>query len=307
MVKRKTAGYARVSTDSEEQLTKPFMKFAMPIQKVLLKCVKVPKNLASSVLKISGYKGNPFQAEFFEPVQQQKPLPCVLMIHGGAFGMMASPHHKKLVIRYAQELGCKVLFPDYHLMPEYPYPAGKEDVLSCYRYLCEHKDKLGIDMNRIAVAGDSAGAVLAVYVAQFDWKEMSSPCGQMLVYPVADAGQKTKSMQEFTDTPMWNAKSNAKMWEWYLADTAENEKQNASPMTSSLKEKIPPTYIETAEYDCLRDEGLLYAERLKCNGADVTVHETKGTIHGYDFRLKSKITEKSISKRIAFLKRVFKI
>ena len=221
--------------------------------------------------------------------------------------MMASPHHKKLVIRYAQELGCKVLFPDYHLMPEYPYPAGKEDVLSCYRYLCEHKDKLGIDMNRIAVAGDSAGAVLAVYVAQFDWKEMSSPCGQMLVYPVADAGQKTKSMQEFTDTPMWNAKSNAKMWEWYLADTAENEKQNASPMTSSLKEKIPPTYIETAEYDCLRDEGLLYAERLKCNGADVTVHETKGTIHGYDFRLKSKITEKSISKRIAFLKRVFKI
>ena len=307
MVKRKTAGYARVSTDSEEQLTKPFMKFAMPIQKVLLKCVKVPKNLASSVLKISGYKGNPFQAEFFEPVQQQKPLPCVLMIHGGAFGMMASPHHKKLVIRYAQELGCKVLFPDYHLMPEYPYPAGKEDVLSCYRYLCEHKDKLGIDMNRIAVAGDSAGAVLAVYVAQFDWKEMSSPCGQMLVYPVTDAEQKTKSMQEFTDTPMWNAKSNAKMWEWYLADTAENEKQNASPMTSSLKEKIPPTYIETAEYDCLRDEGLLYAERLKCNGADVTVHETKGTIHGYDFRLKSKITEKSISKRIAFLKRVFKI
>ena len=287
--------------------TKPFMKFAMPIQKVLLKCVKVPKSLASSVLKISGYKGNPFQAEFFEPVQQQKPLPCVLMIHGGAFGMMASPHHKKLAIRYAQELGCKVLFPDYHLMPEYPYPAGKEDVLSCYRYLCEHKDKLGIDMNRIAVAGDSAGAVLAVYVAQFDWKEMPSPCGQMLVYPVADAGQKTKSMQEFTDTPMWNAKRNAKMWEWYLADTAENEKQNASPMTSSLKEKIPPTYIETAEYDCLRDEGLLYTERLKCNGADVTVHETKGTIHGYDFRLKSKITEKSISKRIAFLKRVFKI
>lgn len=287
--------------------SKPFMKFAMPIQKILLKCVKVPKNLTASVLEISGYKGNSFPAEFFEPTQQQNPLPCILMIHGGAFGLMASPHHKKLAIRYAQELGCKVLFPDYHLMPDYPYPAGKEDVLSCYRYLCENKEKLGIDANKIAVAGDSAGAVLAVYVAQFAWKDIPSPCGQMLVYPVTDAEQKTKSMQEFTDTPMWNAKSNAKMWEWYLADTPKDEKQNASPMSSSLKEEIPPTYIETAEYDCLRDEGLLYAEKLKQYGANVTVHETKGTIHGYDFRLKSKITEESVSKRLAFLKQVFKI
>lgn len=209
--------------------SKPFMKFAMPAQRILLKCVNVPKNLTSSVLKISGYKGDSFHAEFFEPAQQQKALPCILMIHGGAFGLMASPHHKKLAIRYAQELGCKVLFPDYHLMPDYPYPAGKEDVLSCYRYLCEHKDQLGIDINRIAVAGDSVGAVLAVYVAQFDWKDVPSPCGQMLVYPVTDAGQKTKSMQEYTDTPMWNAKSNAKMWKWYLAGTAETEKRNASP------------------------------------------------------------------------------
>lgn len=287
--------------------SKPFMRFAMPIQKILLKCVKVPRTLKSSVLEISGYKGNLFSAEFFEPAQQQKPLPCILMIHGGAFGLMASPHHKKLAIRYAQELGCKVLFPDYHLMPDYPYPAGKEDVLSCYRYLCENKDKLGIDTNRIAVAGDSAGAVLAVYVAQFAWTDVPSPCGQMLVYPVTDAGQKTKSMQEFTDTPMWNAKSNAKMWEWYLADTAEAEKQNASPMSSAIKKEIPPTYVETAEFDCLRDEGLLYAEMLKQNGANVTVNETKGTIHGYDFRLKSRITEESISKRLSFLKRVFKI
>ncbi|HIQ82531.1 MAG TPA: alpha/beta hydrolase fold domain-containing protein [Candidatus Pullichristensenella stercorigallinarum] len=78
-------------------------------------------------------------------------------------------------------------------------------------------------------------------------------------------------------------------------------------MTSQLKEEIPPAYIETAEYDCLHDEGLFYAERLKQNGADVTVYETKGTIHGYDFRLKSRITEESISKRLAFLKRIFKI
>ena len=102
---------------------------------------------------------------------------------------------------------------------------------------------------------------------------------------------------------MWNSKNNAKMWNWYLNGTSHLERQAASPMTAPLPSKIPPTYLETAEFDCLHDEGLLYAQRLKQYGGYVTLYETKDTIHGYDFCLNSPITQQSIRCRIHFLKK----
>lgn len=112
---------------------------------------------------------------------------------------------------YAQGLGCRVFFPDYHRLPRYPYPAAREDALQAYRFLCLQGEALGIRTDRIAVAGDSAGAVLATYVAGHPWGTLPAPCGQMLVYPVTDASQSTPSIRAYPDTPMWNARSNAKM------------------------------------------------------------------------------------------------
>ena len=64
--------------------------------------------------------------------------------------------------------------------------------------------------------------------------------------------------------------------------------------------------METVEFDCLRDEGILYAKRLEEEGIYVTLHETKGTIHGYDFMSKSPIVQDSLQRRIAFLRRIFR-
>ena len=65
-------------------------------------------------------------------------------------------------------------------------------------------------------------------------------------------------------------------------------------MTAQLRTPIPPAYIETAEFDCLHDEALLYAQRLRDQGAQVTVYETKATVHGYDFCWDSPITQESV-------------
>lgn len=284
--------------------SKFFFRLAGPVQRWLLHRIPLPKGLAASTLSVPGFQNQPVSCSLFAPSQAAGPLPCLLYFHGGGFGYRAAPYHKKLAMRYAKELGCKVLFPDYHLLPDFPYPAAKEDALNCYRFLCQNAAQLGIHPHRIAVGGDSAGAVLATYVAEQDWGFLPSPCGQMLVYPVLDAGQTTDSVRRYSDTPMWNSKNNAKMWNWYLAGASKEQRLAASPMTAPLVKAIPPTYLETAQFDCLHDEGLLYARRLKQQGASVTIYETQGTIHGYDFCLHSNITQQSIRHRLNFLKKI---
>lgn len=69
-------------------------------------------------------------------------------------------------------------------------------------------------------------------------------------------------------------------------------------MTAQLRTPIPPAYIETAEFDCLHDEALLYVQRLRDQGAQVTVYETKSTVHGYDFCWDSPITQESVRRRV---------
>lgn len=69
-------------------------------------------------------------------------------------------------------------------------------------------------------------------------------------------------------------------------------------MTAQLRTPIPPAYIETAEFDCLHDEALLYAQRLRDQGAQVTVYETKATVHGYGFCWDSPITRESVGRRV---------
>ena len=95
------------------------------------------------------------------------------------------------------------------------------------------------------------------------------------------------------------------MWLYYCTNLKEEDTYGASPMHSSLPRIIPDAYIETAEYDCLHDEGILYGKKLQEAGANVEMNDTVGTIHGYDFALNTKIAISNIKKRISFLKKGF--
>ena len=93
------------------------------------------------------------------------------------------------------------------------------------------------------------------------------------------------------------------MWLYYCKNLNAEETYNVSPMYSRLPQIIPDTYIETAEYDCLHDEGIIYGEKLREAGANVEINETRGTFHGYDSSLNTKIAIRNIEKRILFLKK----
>lgn len=264
----------------------------------------VPRGVAHGRITLEGHRGLDFKTERFEPEGERGELPGLLYIHGGAFSYKASAYHKKLACLYAAKARCRVFFPDYHLLPDYPYPAAYDDVLALYRYVVENAAALGIGPERIGVAGDSAGAALAALLCCRCGQEgLPQPRIQMLVYPVTDVTMQTDSMERFPDTPLWNAENNRRMWAYYCRGLSTEETFCASPLHSGLPRVIPDTYIETAEYDCLHDEGILYAEKLRKAGASVELNETRGTIHGYDCALNTKIAARNVERRVLFLQR----
>mgnify|MGYP000277701094 CR=1 FL=1 len=131
---------------------------AGPVQKLMLRCVPLLEGLTVSKESIPGFQGKPVPVELYRPAGKGGKLPCVLLFHGGGFGYRAAPYHKRLAMEYARRLGCVVAFPDYHLLPRYPYPAAREDALAAYRWLHSQREALQIDGGKIIVAGDRAGA-----------------------------------------------------------------------------------------------------------------------------------------------------
>lgn len=285
---------------------KLIIKCANVFQTVSLYFTRVPDGVSNQNITIEGYKGLKYKTEIFEPSGAKGKLPCLIYVHGGAFSYKASAYHKKLACIYAMRANCRVYFPDYHLTPEYPYPAAYEDILALYRYIMGNSERLGVDAGRIGAAGDSAGASIAALICnRYEQEGLKRPCLQMLVYPFTDITMQTESMKRFTDTPLWNAKNNRRMRSYYCGKLKTEDAYGASPMHSSLPRVIPDTYIETTEFDCLHDEGVLYGEKLREAGANVEINDTKGTIHGYDFAINSKIAARNIEKRVLFLQKGF--
>ncbi len=129
------------------------------------------------------------------------------------------------------------------------------------------------------------------------------PCAQLLTYPAVGNCGETESLRLYTDTPMCNTEDMNTYGEWYVQDESAGKLAYRSPIEAESFAGIPMTYIETAEFDCLRDGAILYAEKLRENGIPVELYNTKGTVHGYDMMLRSGIVKDLIEKRIRFLEK----
>jgi acetyl esterase/lipase len=293
-----------------ENMTLPFTPLLLPLINVYLTKsfhkIKPAEGVLETKKEISGYKNGLIELTIFSPMDIEENAPCLIYFHGGAFALKAAPYHKNLVCQYALRTPCKVIYVDYRLAPEHAFPVGVEDCYAAFEWVCKNAEMLGIDKNKIAVGGDSAGGALAAAVSLMA-RNRKAPeiCFQMLIYPVTDARQITESMKNYVDTPMWNSKLNKKMWELYLKDGIQGEREYASPMEAASLESLPDTYVEVTEFDCLRDEGINYAEALRKSGNHVELYKTTGTIHGFEIAENSEIINQCIEKRIAALKEAF--
>lgn len=253
--------------------------------------------------KIGGFEQGEIEVLVMTPKGLGEGAPCLVYYHGGGFLFPAADYHYKLAAKYAKETPCKVVFVQYRLTPKHPFPIPVED---CYAALCwtlERAEELGISKDRVAVGGDSAGGALAAAVAQMARDRLGRrPLFQLLVYPVTDRRMGSDSNRQFTDTPMWNSKLSVKMWEAYLQAPPGELLAYASPLEADSFAELPPAYVETAQFDCLHDEGVDYAEALRAAGVEVTLNETEGTIHGFDTVWKAPTTQAAVAARIAYMK-----
>lgn len=286
----------------------PFSKAIFPLANLYLSLYPVFSDDKTDVkrIKIKSYDGKSIGAILITPKNVKEKLPCLVYFHGGGFAFKASPFHYKLLREYAVKTHCAILAADYRNPPRYKFPTPLYDCFSAYRFAVENAEALSFDKNKIAVGGDSAGGNLAAAVTILAKENgVQAPLFALLVYPALDATMSTESMKTFTDTPMWNAELNKKMSEYYLPRGEFAKNPLVSPLFSNELSSFPPTYVETAEFDCLKDEGLLFAKRLKESGVEVFVNETHGTVHGFDNMTWQSITLRAIEKRTEFMKNKF--
>ncbi len=287
-------------------ISEKFLAMAVPHMKTP-KYIYKDKELDVCRHEVESYDGEKIECFLMSPKNVEGKAPCLIYIHGGGFVLPAAGYHYKNAMRYAKEVGCKVVFVNYRLAPEHPHPVFFED---CYAAMCwayDNADMLGIDTSRIGIGGDSAGSTLSVGVCMMA-KDMEHPIKfrfQMLPYPYLDARGNSESCKKYTDTPMWNSSLSDRIGPMTKVDKDDPSYVYYSPVEAESFEGLPPAYIETAEFDCLHDDGILYAEKLREAGIEVVLNETKGTMHGFDIVQKAKTTKNALAERIAFMKKRF--
>lgn len=282
----------------------PLLPFFQAMTRFLYRRQTVPTTITVRKFTCKSFDGHALPLELFSPQALVGAAPCILFLHGGAFTLPATNFHKKLMAAYALGSSARVLFVDYRLVPKYRFPYGLEDCFAAYAYMVEHAKELGIDVRKIAICGDSAGGALAAGLTHLIRdRNLPKPLFQMLIYPVLDARQLTNSMKRFTDTPIWNARQNKKMWDLYTGSRGDDA--SVSPAQATSFKGLPQAYIEVNEFDCLRDEAVAYAKDLQDAGVDTLLNQTKGTIHGFELHWKSKYTQQIIRERIAYMQHQF--
>jgi acetyl esterase len=206
--------------------------------------------------------------------------PLVLFCHGGGWVLCDLDTHDEYCRRLARMSGCAVLAVDYRRAPEAPYPAAFDDCLAALRWVAVDADALGIDADRIAVAGDSAGGNLAAAIA-IAARNAGGPAirHQLLIYPALDIAGDTASWREDGVGLLTPA---AMRWFWsQYRGVGRADDPLLCPSRVADASRLPPATVITAEYDPLRDEGEAYARRLAAAGGDVLLQRFDGMSHGF--------------------------
>ncbi|MFJ9180639.1 alpha/beta hydrolase [Streptomyces sp. NPDC102360] len=217
-----------------------------------------------------------------EPGTESAALPCLLYFHGGGFTVGSLDGVDEVCRLFSVCAGCVVVSVDYRLAPEHRFPAAVDDTRAAHGWLVENAAALGVDSDRIAVAGDSAGGGLAAALC-LDLRErgLPQPVLQVLVYPAVDNTFDRPSWTEFVDAPLLGTADA----QWFLRQYVGDEGVAPSPLLTPLQAPrlagLASAHVVTAEVDCLRDDAEAYARRLEAEGVPVRFRRCPGVFHGF--------------------------
>ena len=208
------------------------------------------------------------------------PPPAMVWFHGGGFVMGDLDSADGICRRLANRSGALIVSVDYRLAPEHPAPAAVDDAWDALVWVATHADEMGIDGDRLAVGGDSAGgnlaAVVAIRARDEGWPILRH---QLLVYPAIDLARQSSSHAENAGG-MFDPAAVTWFYDLYIGSNDPSDPR-LSPAAVTDLGGLPPAFVITAELDPLRDEGTEYADRLARAGVDVEHHHYPDMLHGF--------------------------
>ncbi|TWC22919.1 MULTISPECIES: alpha/beta hydrolase [unclassified Pseudomonas] len=223
------------------------------------------------------------RALFYWPdVASGEPLPVYLNLHGGGFVAGVPEHDDSYCRRLAHNLGCLVVNLDYVLAPEHPFPAGLRQSFEVLEWLAGQGAALGIDPQRIAVGGHSAGGNLAAGLASLArGHKRLRVVHQVIDYAALDLSQAPELKLSSLDKPLLRPGLMHFFNSCYLSDPAQARDPLVSPLLAPVEalRGLPAATLITAEYDILRAEGQAYGEKLRQAGVAVNERVFPGCDH----------------------------
>lgn len=214
---------------------------------------------------------------------QPTPSPVLLYLHGGGYTLGSLDSHDGLCRQLALACNCAVLAVAYRLAPEAPFPAALDDTQDAWAWLQANAHSHGLDANRVAVAGDSAGATLAtVLAAQRADEGATQPCAQLLFYPATDATRHSESQTLFAEGYLLETATLDWFYQHYAPQAAQREDWRCSPLYAGQALRgSAPALLYAAQFDPLLDEGLAYADTLRAQGVQVEARLCSGMTHDF--------------------------
>lgn len=242
----------------------------------------LPEGLRMEDHSAPGPPGDPdVLVRLYRPADLGQPAPTLYWIHGGGM-VLGDVGQTDIACAYlAHRLGILVASVEYRLAPEFPYPAPLEDCYAGLRWLHGEASALGVDADRIAVGGGSAGGGLSAGLALLarDRGEVAL-CFQLLISPMLDDRNAATTSLAADDPRVWNRIGNGIAWRMYLGGDDVDVAPYAAPARATDLAGLPPAYINVGDLDLFLDEGIAYAQALARAGVPVELHVYPGAFHG---------------------------
>ncbi|SDK87508.1 acetyl esterase [Glycomyces sambucus] len=267
-----TAGIVAMRAKAEKLLASPLLRFV----------TKRPDPGARAEERRLDLPGRRLRLRAFLPERAEGPRPLVMSFHGGGF-IGGSPEQNDWVNSgMSAALGAVVVGVDYRLAPEHPLPAPVEDGVDALEALAQDPFGWGIDPERIAVFGESAGGTIAALLALRSREEGPRVRAQVLVYPGTDwTGSATEypSMARNGGNPGLSVARFRKCAE--LAVPAGVDALAYSPVKFASLADAPPALVVVGGLDAALDHGRRYVERLMEDGSEARITVYPRATHGF--------------------------
>ncbi|MDB5080650.1 MAG: alpha/beta hydrolase [Chloroflexi bacterium] len=229
------------------------------------------------------------------PKNAPRPLPAMLWIHGGGYILGTADEDDATVKKMVGAVGCAAVSVDYRLAPETTHPGPVEDCYAALKWLHANAGELGVDVNRIAIGGASAGGGLAAGLGLLTRDRGEIPLAfQLLIYPMLD--DRTAAADDphpFTGEFLWTREANHFGWSALLGQ--EPGSANVSPYAAAARAEslanLPATYISVGALDLFLEEDLEYARRLVRAGVPTELHLYPGAYHGFNLDPRAQVSQ----------------